>query len=189
MHIQIQGPIGRLSECHLRSKTSAGLTCSGVVHLRREFENFSSAAQTLSFRWSRGHYARAERATGPSLTDLRGPNVHAIETAQTFLTTQQVDDLVDLYEDGMPIGQIAEKLQIHRHTVARHLEHRGIPIRVRGLANKHIAEAIRLYAGGLTLAEVGQRYGASAQAVRRAISAKGVTIRPRGRNRHLVGSA
>lgn len=165
------------------------MTGCGRVHLRREFENFSSAVQTLSFRWSRGHFARAERAAGPSLTDLRGPNVRAIETAQTFLTAQQVDDLVDLYEDGMPIGQIAEKLEIHRHTVARHLEHRGITIRVRGLANEHIAEAIRLYEGGLTLAEVGQRYGASAQAVRRAISAKGVTIRPRGWNRHLVGSA
>ncbi len=114
--------------------------------------------------------------------------MRAIETAQTFLTPHQIDDLVDMYEGGMPMGQIAEKLDIHRHTVAGHLEHRGIPIRVRGLGHEHVGEAIRLYEGGLTLAEVGQRFGASAQAVRRAISAEGITIRPRVRNRHLVDS-
>lgn len=157
------------------------------MHLRREFENFSSAARTLCFRWSAGQYEASRRDGNPSLTDVRGPNIRAIETVQTFLSSHQVDELVGLYEGGMTIAQVSEKLGVHRHTVMRHLVHRGVPTRPRGLPPEHVAEAARMYQDGLTLMEVGHHLGVSAQAVRRAISAAGVRIRPQGRNRHLVG--
>lgn len=157
------------------------------VHLRREFENFSPAARTLCFRWSAGQYEVSHRGKEPSLTDVRGPNVQAIETVQTFLSSPQVDELVGLYEDGMTIAQVSEKLGVHRHTVMRHLVHRGVQTRPRGLSPEHVTEAAQMYQDGLTLMEVGQNFGVSAQAVRRAISAAGVQIRPQGRNRHLVG--
>ena len=160
-----------------------------MVHLRQEFENFSRSAQSLCLRWSRGLYRDAIRSAEPSLVDSRGPNVRALEMAQTFLNDSQVDELLVLYKGGMTMAQVAERFDIDRHTVARHLEHRGVPARVRGLKDEHLSEAVRLYESGSTLMEIGRRFGASGATVRRANAAEGVTIRPRGRNRHLAGKA
>lgn len=100
---------------------------------------------------------------------------------QTFLTPDQVDELVAFYEAGATLVELGERFSIHRRTAAAHLVRRSVPIRSRGLDACHLAEAVELYDGGLTLLEVGLRFGVSQQAVRRALGTQGIAIRPSGR--------
>jgi hypothetical protein len=71
---------------------------------------------------------------------------------QTFLSPAQVDELVASYESGATLVELGERFSIHRRTAAAHLARRSVPVRRRGLDERHIAEAVELYSGGLTLA-------------------------------------
>lgn len=64
------------------------------VNLRREFDNFGSAARTVCSRWSRGVYRASKRPSGPCVVDSRGQSVHSLEMTQTLLTDAEVDELV-----------------------------------------------------------------------------------------------
>ena len=152
-----------------------------MVDLRREFENPCQALKTLASRRSRGVYQRDRRPSEPSVVDSRGRMVRAVGMTQTFLSPADVDKLVSLYEEGSTLVELAERFSIHRRTAAAHLVRRSVPIRSRGLDERHLAEAVELYVSGLSLMEVGLRFGASQQTVRRALAAVGVTIRPGGR--------
>lgn len=154
---------------------------SGLVHLRREFENPGPALKTVASRLSRGAYKRCERPSAPLITDDRGRVVRSVGMAQTFLSPAQVDELVALYGKGLTIAEVSRKFGIYTRTAAAHLVRRSVPLRQRGLALADTPEAVSLYESGLTLAEVGLRFGVSQQAVRRAVAAEGVKIRPRGR--------
>ena len=101
--------------------------------------------------------------------------------AQTFLSPTQVEELVALYEEGATLVELGKRFGIHRRTAAAHLVRQSVPIRRRGLDERHLAEAVELYVDGLTLMEVGLRFGVSQQAVRRALARAGVRIRPSGR--------
>nr|WP_300141296.1 recombinase family protein [Propionicimonas sp.] len=70
------------------------------VDLRREFDNFGSAARTVCSRWSQGVYRTSKRPSEPCVVDSRGQSVRSLEMAQTFLTDAEVDELVAGYEAG-----------------------------------------------------------------------------------------
>lgn len=106
--------------------------------------------------------------------------------AQTFLNPAQVDELVELYEDGMTPAELGERFGIYHRTVTAHLVRRSVPLRRRGLAPEQVSEAVGLYEDGLTLMEIGRKFGVSQEAVRRSVAAAGVTIRPRGRRPQLT---
>lgn len=122
-----------------------------MVHLRREFENLSPALKTVVFRLSRGTYKQAVRGSQPSITDSRGRLVRAVGKAQTFLSAAQVDELVELHEQGLTLGQIGERLEVHHRTVAAHLARRAVPPHTRGLSEEHTPKAVELYESGMTL--------------------------------------
>ena len=152
-----------------------------VVDLRREFENPSPALRTVASRLSRGVYKPSERPSEPSFTDDRGRIVRAVGMAQTFLSPDQVDELVALHEAGATLAELGERFSVHRRTAAAHLVRRSVPMRRRGLTEEQVPEAVRLYEKGLTLMEVGLHFGVSQGAARRAVATEGVEIRPRGR--------
>lgn len=106
--------------------------------------------------------------------------MRSIEKVQTFLTDEEVDALVAMYEAGATVREVAECFRVHHTTALAHLKRRSIPLRRRGLASTDVPEATALYRQGLTLLEVGRRFGVSQGAVRRALHSSGVTIRPRG---------
>lgn len=128
----------------------------------------------------------SKRPLEPSVRDERGRIVRAIGKARTFLTETQIDQIVELYEGGMSMNQIAEKYRAHRRTIAVHLARRSVSLRSpRTLPAAKVPEAVSLYAEGVTLFDIGRRFGVSQHAARTAIAGAGVTIRPRGRNRSL----
>lgn len=151
------------------------------MDLRREFENPCPALKTVASRRSRGIYRRDRRPLEPSVVDERGRMVRAVGMTQTFLSPAQVDELVASYESGATLVELGERFSIHRRTAAAHLARRSVPVRRRGLDERHIAEAVELYSGGLTLMEVGLRFGVSQQTVGRALVAAGIALRPSGR--------
>jgi predicted DNA-binding protein YlxM (UPF0122 family) len=111
--------------------------------------------------------------------DSRGRIVRCVASAQTFLSTAQVDELVDPYKQGMTLIELGERFGIHKRTAAAHLVRMSVPMRQRGLTDEQVPHASRLYEDGLSLIEVGLRFGVSAGAVSRALKDAGVTIRPR----------
>lgn len=63
---------------------------------------------------------RAESVAGP--TDRRGPGPQR----QRRLNPAEVDQVVAEYESGAPMVELACRWNIHRTTVAAHLDRRGI---------------------------------------------------------------
>lgn len=115
------------------------------------------------------------------MTDSRGRVMRAVGKTRTFPSAAEVDELVALYEQGMTLAQLGDRLGIYHRTMTAHIVRRSVPVRVRGLAGEHTSETVRLYAGGMTLMEVGLHVGVSQGAVGRAVAATGATIRARGR--------
>lgn len=111
--------------------------------------------------------------------------VRSLGMAQTLLRSEQVDDLVALYQEGATLVELGKRFSVQRRTAAAHLVRRSVPIRRRGINEDQLAEAITLYKSGLTLIEVCWRFGVRHQAARRALAAEGVTIRPSGRRQQV----
>lgn len=98
-----------------------GAVVNVPVDLRREFDNFGSAARTVCSRWSLGVYRTSKRPSEPCVVDARGQAVRSLEMAHTFLTDAEVDELVAGYEAGATLRGLAKQFHIHRLTVAAHL--------------------------------------------------------------------
>ncbi|MEZ5085350.1 MAG: hypothetical protein R2722_03550 [Tessaracoccus sp.] len=49
--------------------------------------------------------------------------------AQTFLNPSQVDELVELYKDGVSIAELVERFGVCARTVVAHLVRRSVPLR------------------------------------------------------------
>jgi hypothetical protein len=116
------------------------------------------------------------------------PNNHRVEAIATRpvriqrrLTSAQVEDLVDRYEEGATIPVLAVDFAIHQTTVSAHLRRRGVPrrVNVRKLAAPEQAEVVRLYESGLSLVSVAGRLGVNASTVMRELHRAGVILRPR----------
>jgi len=94
------------------------------------------------------------------------------------LNSSEVDRLVESYEQGTLLMDLALTFGIHRTTVMAHLRRRGAEARY-GVIERNIEEAKRLYMEGHSLATVGRHFGVDAATVRRALIAAHVAIRPR----------
>lgn len=103
------------------------------------------------------------------------------QTALRRLGTEQIDHLVEQYQAGRSLRELAVGFGIHRRTVADHLERRGVARRPNQpkLTTKEIGEAARQYEAGASLAVVGEAFGVDAATIRRALHRAGVKIRPR----------
>ncbi len=100
---------------------------------------------------------------------------------QHRLSQDLVRSLVQDYESGRSVRQLAVSFGIHRSTVRRHLEHHGVNRRpsVRTLTDEQVREAGLLYQSGASLAVVGTQFGVDAATVRKELVRLGIAIRPR----------
>ena len=97
--------------------------------------------------------------------------------AATTLPAADVAALVDAYQTGATIYQLATRFKIHRMTVSQHLHRQGVTLRRCGLTDEQYAHAVRLYREGHLLARVGARLGFDAETIRQALRAHGIHIR------------
>ncbi|SNU02606.1 hypothetical protein SAMN06298212_1452 [Ruaniaceae bacterium KH17] len=144
--------------------------------LSSTFGNSAPKTKTLVNRLLRGVYNVSRRPQSSAPRDDRGPVVRTIETAQTFLTASEVDQLVGDYLAGMSVKTLAERYGIHRATVFSHLRRRNVPSRRPGLGLDEKAEAVRLARAGVSMRAIGRRMGVDRKGVRLALVEAGLIM-------------
>ncbi|HUP75586.1 MAG TPA: helix-turn-helix domain-containing protein [Acidimicrobiales bacterium] len=97
------------------------------------------------------------------------------------MTDLEIDELVNGYQTGRTLADLAAVLGIHRRTVAAHLAARGIERRVnrRQMTDDDVGEAARQYRGGSSLAKVAVAFNVDAATIRRELHRSGIAIRLR----------
>ncbi len=99
--------------------------------------------------------------------------------AQRRLSQTEVAALVGHYRAGRSLKDLAQDFQVHRGTVAAHLDRHGVTNRRGGLDPGQIDEAIRLYNDGWSLARIAESFAVYPTSVYYWLRKKGVTLRPR----------
>lgn len=92
-----------------------------------------------------------------------------IETAQTFLTSSEVDSLIGDHLAGGSVQEVAEGYGIDRATVFAHLRRRNTPRRSLGLDVDDDAEVVRLFRADVSMRAISWRLGVGRKAVRAAL--------------------
>ncbi|MCU1678451.1 MAG: hypothetical protein JWM93_3209, partial [Frankiales bacterium] len=73
--------------------------------------------------------------------------------------------LVQRYQVGATVYELAAEFTIDRKTVARQLKRAGIRLRLQSPTSTGVDEMVRLYRSGLSLAAVGEQLGFGARTV------------------------
>jgi transposase-like protein len=131
--------------------------------------------------------ARAIELLLIKLPDADGP----VRTRQTPLPARvrkllasEVAQIINDYQQGATVGQLAKTFNVDRNTIGRILQKTGVPQHPRGLTDGQITEAVQLYKTGISLARIGSRFGVDAHTVRRRLIERGVAMRDiHGRSR------
>src|SRR5690242_1425192 len=100
---------------------------------------------------------------------LRTVPAPAVVRSARQLSTSEVDELVARYQAGATVRQLATEFGVHRATVGRHLEARGINTRQLKLSREVLKEAGELYLDGAILEELAAQYRVSYTTIRRCL--------------------
>ena len=158
------------------------------MDLKGRLSNPLEIARTLA---ARGSERIVGHSQGVETTRIRPSDDHAAgpreekgrlsNPPQRRLSPTAVVDLVEAYQAGASISQLAVEFGIHRTTVAGHLDRRGVPRHSRKTAwdDEIITQAAELYGTGLSLTHVAHRFGVDAQTVANRFRRAGVAVRPR----------
>jgi DNA-directed RNA polymerase specialized sigma24 family protein len=114
----------------------------------------------------------------PHLTD--GDQQGALRrrrAAVVALSDADVEALVEAYQAGATVYELATRFKIPRTTASQHLHRQGVTLRRVGLDDKQCQQAVRLYCEGNSLARIGARLGVGAGTVHQALRARGVEMR------------
>jgi hypothetical protein len=85
--------------------------------------------------------------------------------------------LVDGYQGGATVYQLADRFGINRKTVALHLHRQGVKMRRQGLADAQVSAAAVKYRDGESLDTIGEHLGVDSTTVWRALVKAGVPMR------------
>jgi hypothetical protein len=113
--------------------------------------------------------------------ETRQPRPYA---AVRKLTSDQVQELIVLYESGATLNELAAKFEIQRQTVSAHLHRQGVKMRRQGLAGQQVIDSARLYKDGWSCARIARHFDVNHGTVWLALRANGVQMRDQhGRDR------
>lgn len=90
---------------------------------------------------------------------------------------RQIDDIVGAYHAGSTIKELAAHFQIHRTTVSKVLERRGVQRRYRPLTPAQIERTVIAYRVGNSVKTIGDLLGVDASTIWRTLRRKGVEVR------------
>lgn len=119
-------------------------------------------------------YRAYQRGDITPIRDDRGAVVREIAIPQTFLKDAEVDRLVDDYLAGFSVRALAQKYEIHRGTVSRHLTNREVVRRLPGLDVEDAAEAVKLHRSGSSMRSISRTLGVDRKVVRTSLLSAGV---------------
>jgi DNA-binding CsgD family transcriptional regulator len=92
------------------------------------------------------------------------------------LTARQLAVLVQGYQAGATVYELAERFGIDRKIVALQLKRQGVTMRLQSPSEAQIGEMVRLYGTGLSLVAVGERVGVDGRTVHRYLRRWGVPM-------------
>ncbi len=138
----------------------------------RGLSNPVRPAQMLILKWK----IREESLRG-SLNDESPVRNYVPKHSHTRPDPRQIDDIVVAYQTGSTIKELAAHFQIHRTTVSKVLERRGVPRRYRPLTPEQVEHAIEAYQTGSSSKMLGDLLGVDACTIWRTLRRKGVEIR------------
>lgn len=93
------------------------------------------------------------------------------------LKPHEVDELVEHYEAGSSVYELADRFGIHRITIGKHLRSRGIDTTAPALTEEQVREAVQLYADGWSCKKLGEYFRVGAETVRERLHEEGVSLR------------
>ena len=105
---------------------------------------------------------------------------------QRRLSQAEIDQLIQLYREGVSIDALARRYEVHRTTVIHHLDQARITRRrvARKMTDESVALAAARYEQGASLVVVASEFGVHQRTLARELRQAGVPIRPRrGRSR------
>lgn len=154
------------------------------MDLRASLENPSEPLRRLWKRLATRSLPKRDRQAVPAILDQPGAPeldkvVKATTQRQRLLTQQEVATLVEAYEAGASMRELARTFELHRVTVAEHLKREGVAARTVTTMTPELTErAARLYESGLSLRGVAEQIGANVSTVLNAFRRAGVKRRP-----------
>ena len=128
---------------------------------------------------------RVPTAASPATTDdgatttIATPPPQRLRQHHTRLTPAQKDEVITLYQQGVPVREICQRYGISKQQVSDLRNARGIPRRPRGLTDEQKRQAERRYIAGQSCATIGHHFGVHAETVRRYLRTTGIALRPR----------
>lgn len=115
----------------------------------------------------------------PDLTDLSYDHnsiVKNLSQQQKHLKPEEIEQIVQRYQNGESTYDLAEAFDCHRSTIANNLRKQGVKVSIEKI---DLDEAIRLYESGWTTKQLADRYHISDNAVSRRLKKAGVKMRTR----------
>ena len=112
-----------------------------------------------------------------ALTGVVQPASRQVVKRARRLTEAERARLVERYEAGATVYDLAHEFSVARSTAAKHLKAAGIEMRNGPLTEDETARAIEFYATGLSLAAVGRELGRDHAAIWRTLKAAGIERR------------
>jgi transposase-like protein len=100
---------------------------------------------------------------------------------QRRLSQAEIEQLSQLYREGMSTNGLARRYEVHRTAVIHHLDQAGITRRrvVRKMTDESVAQAAVRYEQGASLAVVASEFGVHQRTLVRELRRADVSIRPR----------
>ena len=94
-----------------------------------------------------------------------------------WLNPTELNQIVERYQAGATVYELADQFGVNRNTVAGHLKAQGVRLRRTSLTETEMAQAIALYATGLSTARVGAQLGRDHSTIWHALRHAGVQLR------------
>ena len=116
---------------------------------------------------------------GTTTTTIATPPPQHLRQHHTRLTPVQKDEVIAVYQRGVPVGEICQRYGISKQQVSDLRNARGIPRRPRGLSEEQKRQAEQYYLAGQSCATIGRQFGVHAETVRRYLRTTGVALRAR----------
>lgn len=113
----------------------------------------------------------------PDDTEVESVTPRPRVQTQRHLDYEGQAKVVESYQGGKTMNEVARQFGLHRTTVRAILDRAGATVRPREMSAAQVSFAVKLYADGLSLQAVGERLGFNAQTIANRLHDQGVRTR------------